>query len=92
MKFKVYDNGWNEGETLVEVSNDKIEEGDFYLAIGKPFNPKKHLGWSYNTETPDIKLSGSIELCDSVELSNSLSSKDMKIVKSDKNLNPPNQR
>ena len=92
MNFKVYDNGWNEGETNVEVSKDKIEKGDFYLSIGKPFNPRRHLGWCYDTETPNTKLSGSIELCDSVELSNSLSSKDMKIVKSDKNLNPPNQR
>jgi len=41
-EFKVYDNGWNEGETSIEVSNDKIERGDFYLTIGKPFNPYKN--------------------------------------------------
>lgn len=90
MKFKVYDNGWNQGETSIEVSNDKIEKGDFYLSIGKTFNPKINTGWCYNTETPNTKLSGSIERCDSVDLANGLSpSKYKKIVKSDKNLNPP---
>ncbi len=34
MNYKVYDNGWNEGETSIEVSNDEIERGDFYLTIG----------------------------------------------------------
>ena len=92
-EFKVYDNGWNEGETSIEVSNDEIERGDFYLTIGKPFNPNRHLGWCYNTETPDTKLAGSIELCDSVELAHSLSPRsNKKIVKTDKSLNPPNQR
>ena len=92
-EFKVYDNGWNEGETSIEVSNDEIERGDFYLTIGKPFNPYKNIGWCYNTETPDIKLAGSIELCDSVELAHSLSPRsNKKIVKTDKSLNPPNQR
>lgn len=88
MKFKVYDNGWNEGETLVEVNNDTIQKGDYYLFIGKPFSPKKHLGWCIDMNKPNIKLSGSIELCDSVELAQSLIPRSMykKIIKTNRKL------
>lgn len=39
MIFEVKDNGWGDGITFVEVSDEKIVWGDYYLYINKKGKP-----------------------------------------------------
>lgn len=40
MIYKVKDNGWGEGETFVNITNDKIHRGDYYLYINRKGEPR----------------------------------------------------